>query len=138
MSAVRTATSWSACRAGRRSRSSRTASISRRSSPTSRARGCPSWSDRIFVGNALTWDPRRTFTYARTALDYVPPARKRAFLERLLGYSERVVIGVFNEHESERTTEDEIDAWGFPIGGRSIRANPWKPGMEYRVLWIDA
>ncbi len=98
----------------------------------------PEWSDRIFVGNALTWDPRRTFTYARTALDYVPPARKRAFLDRLLGYSERVVIGVFNEHESERTTEDEIDAWGFPIGGRSIRANPWKPGMEYRVLWIDA
>jgi SAM-dependent methyltransferase len=98
----------------------------------------PAWADRIFVGNALTWDPPRAFTYVRTALDYVPPARKHAFLERLLGYSGRVVVGVFNEHESERTTEDEIDSWGFPIAGRSTRANPWKPGMEYRVLWIDA
>jgi SAM-dependent methyltransferase len=98
----------------------------------------PEWSERIFVGNALTWDPPRAFTYVRTALDYVPPARKRAFLDRLLGYSERVVLGVFNEHESERTTEDELDSWGVPVAGRSIRANPWKPGMEYRVLWIDA
>jgi hypothetical protein len=98
----------------------------------------PEWADRIFVGNALTWDPPRRFTYVRTALDYVPPARKRAFLDRLLGYSERVVLGVFNEHESERTTEDELDSWGVPIAGRSTRANLWKPGMEYRVLWIDA
>ena len=98
----------------------------------------PEWVDRIFVGNALTWDPPRRFTYVRTALDYVPPARKRAFLDRLLGYSERVVLGVFNEHESERTTEDELDAWAVPVAGRSTRANPWKPGMEYRVLWIDA
>jgi hypothetical protein len=98
----------------------------------------PAWSDRIFVGNALTWDPPRAFTYVRTALDYVPPARKRAFLERLVGCSDRVVVGVFNEHDSERTTEDEIDSWGFPIAGRSTRTNPWKPGMEYRVLWIDA
>jgi hypothetical protein len=98
----------------------------------------PAWADRIFVGNALTWDPPRAFTYVRTALDYVPSGRKRAFLERLLGYSERVVIGVFNEHESERGTEDELDSWGVRVAGRSIRANPWKPGMEYRVLWIDA
>ena len=98
----------------------------------------PAWSDRVFVGNALTWEPPRAFTYVRTALDYVPPARKRAFLDRLLGFSERVVIGVFNEHESERTIEDELDAWGVPIAGRSIRANLWKPGMEYRVLWVDA
>ena len=98
----------------------------------------PEWEDRIFVGNALTWDPPRQFTYVRTGLDYVPPARKRAFLDRLLGYSERVVLGVFNEHESERTTEDELDAWAVPVAGRSTRANPWKPGMEYRVLWIDA
>jgi len=98
----------------------------------------PEWRDRIFVGNALDWEPPRSFTYVRTALDYVPPARKRAFLDRLLGYSQRVVIGVFNEHESERTTEDQMGSWGVPIAGRSTRVNPWKPGMEYRVLWIDA
>jgi SAM-dependent methyltransferase len=97
----------------------------------------PEWSDRISVGNAFTWDPPHDFTYVRTALDYVPPLRKHDFLERLLGYAERVVIGVFNEHESERTTEAEIESWGVAIAGRSTRPNPWKPGMEYRVLWID-
>lgn len=97
----------------------------------------PDWADRIFVGNALTWDAPRTFTFARTALDFVPRSRRQQLVERLLGFAERVVIGVFNEHESEQTTEDEIDSWGLPIAGRSVRLNPWKPGMEYRVLWID-
>ena len=58
-------------------------------------------------------------------------------MERLLGFAERVVVGVFNEHESERTTEEEIGSWGMEISGRSARRNPWKPGMEYRVLWVD-
>ncbi len=100
-------------------------------------RRLPDWADRIFVGNALTWDAPSGFTYVRTGLEYVPGTRRRELVERLLGYSERVVIGVFNEHESERTTEDEIDSWGLEIAGRSMRRNPWKPGMEYRVLWID-
>ena len=100
-------------------------------------RRLPEWSERIYVGNAFAWDPPRAFTYVRTALDYVPPARRHELLERLLGYGERVVIGVFNEHESERTTETEIESWGVSIAGRSMRPNPWKPGMQYCVLWID-
>lgn len=97
----------------------------------------PEWADRVFVGNSLTWDAPRTFTYVRTGLDYVPPPRRREQVERLLGIAERVIVGVFNEHESERTTEDELASWGFGIAGRSVRPNRWKPGMEYRVLWID-
>ena len=97
----------------------------------------PGCADRIFVGNALAWAAPHGFTYARTGLDYVPPARRRDLVEHLLGFSERIVVGVFNEHESERTTEDEIASWGLEISGRSRRPNRWKPGMEYRVLWID-
>ena len=100
-------------------------------------RRLPAWEERIFVGNALTWYPPRDFTYVRTGLDYVPEVRRRELVERLLGSCERLVIGNFNEHESERTTEDEIDSWGLAVSGRSVRANPWKPGMEYRVFWID-
>lgn len=98
----------------------------------------PHWADRIFVGNALTWEAPRRFTFVRTGLDYVPGARRRELVERLLGFSERLVVGVFNEHETERTTEDEIETWGLEIAGRSVRPNRWKPGMEYRVFWIDA
>jgi SAM-dependent methyltransferase len=101
-------------------------------------RRLPHWADRIFVGNALTWNMPRRFTYIRTGLDYVPAARRRALCERLLGSCERLVVGVFNEHETERTTESELAAWGWPAAGRSVRANRRKLGMEYRVLWYDA
>ena len=47
-------------------------------------------------------------------------------------------MGVFNEHESERTTEGLVESWGFEVAGRSVRANRRKPGMEYRVLWVDS
>jgi SAM-dependent methyltransferase len=100
-------------------------------------RRLPDWADRVFVGNALAWSSPRSFTYVRTGLDYVPAGRRRELVERLLGIAERVVIGVFNEHESERTTEDELGSWGLGVAGRSTRRNPWKPGIEYRVLWID-
>ncbi|MBA2740760.1 MAG: class I SAM-dependent methyltransferase [Actinobacteria bacterium] len=101
-------------------------------------RRLPHWADRIFVGNALSWEAPRRFTFVRTGLDYVPAARRRELVERLLGCCERLVVGIFNEHETERTTEEEIETWGLEVAGRSARPNRWKPGMEYRVLWIDA
>ena len=44
----------------------------------------PRWRDRIFVGNALLWEPPRRFDYVRTELVYVPPTRRREYVERLL------------------------------------------------------
>jgi SAM-dependent methyltransferase len=98
----------------------------------------PGLSDNIHVGNALTWEAPNRFTYVRTSLDYVPDARRRELAERLLGICERLIVGVFNEHESEGTTDGEIEGWGLATAGRSVRANRWKPGMEYRVAWIDS
>jgi hypothetical protein len=98
----------------------------------------PHWAERIYVGNALTWRAPQRYTYVRTGLEYVPSTRRRELVERLVGSCERLVVGVFNEHESERTTETLLDSWGATIAGRSVRPNRHKPGMEYRVLWIDA
>jgi trans-aconitate methyltransferase len=100
-------------------------------------RRLPRWADRIFTGNALTWEPPRRFEYVRTGLEYVPAHRRRELVERLLGFCDRVIVGVFNEHESERTIEDLLRSWGYRIAGRSERAHRRKPGMEYRVLWLD-
>ena len=47
-------------------------------------RRLPQWADRIFVGNALTWEPPRQFDFARTELVYVPRERRQHLLERLL------------------------------------------------------
>ena len=33
----------------------------------------PRWADRIWVGNARTWEPAMRFTYIRTGLEYAPP-----------------------------------------------------------------
>lgn len=98
----------------------------------------PDWADRVFVGNALTWEAPRRFTYVRTGLEYVPARRRRELAERLLGFSGRLIVGVFNEHETESTTEDLLAGWGLTVAGRSTRPNHKKEGMEYRVLWVDA
>jgi SAM-dependent methyltransferase len=44
----------------------------------------PQWADRIFVGNALTWQPPRQFDFVRTELVYVPADREREYVKRLL------------------------------------------------------
>jgi SAM-dependent methyltransferase len=47
-------------------------------------RRLPQWSDRLFLGNALTWEPPRRFDFVRTELVYVPAGRRRELVERLL------------------------------------------------------
>ena len=94
--------------------------------------------ERIFVGNALDREPGRRFTYVRTGLDYVAQPRRRELVEHLLAHADRLIVGVFNEHVTERTTEEALLAWGFSIDGQTTRRHRGKPGMEYRVLWIDA
>ena len=49
----------------------------------------PQWAERIFVGNALTWEPPRRFDFVRTELVYVPDRLRGALVRRLL---EHVVV----------------------------------------------
>jgi SAM-dependent methyltransferase len=97
----------------------------------------PLWRDRIWVGNALEWEPPGHFTYMRAGLEYVPQHRRAELVAHLLDYCERLILGVFNEHESERTTEQFLLDSGFEPSGRSERPNHGKWGMRYRVLWLN-
>lgn len=101
-------------------------------------RRVPGLTDRLWVGNALDWEPPHRFTYVRTGLEYVPSHRRRELVERLLGWCDRLIIGVFNEERHARPTEGLLRSWGYAIDGRSERANRRKPGIDYRVLWIDS
>jgi diadenosine tetraphosphate (Ap4A) HIT family hydrolase len=101
-------------------------------------RRLPELADRLWVGNALHWEPPHRLTYIRTGLEYVPRPRHRELVERLLGWCERLIIGAFNEEAHARPTEELLRSWGHRIAGRSERAHPRKLGMEHRVLWIDA
>jgi hypothetical protein len=86
-------------------------------------RRLPQWCDRIFVGNALLWEPPMRFDFVRTELVYVPPSQRRAYAERVL---ERFVAPggqlVICSYGSSRPEGDraeplveEIRDWGFPI-----------------------
>ena len=100
-------------------------------------RRLPELEDRLFVGNALDWEPPHRFTYVRTGLEYVPHHRRRELVDRLLGWTDRLIVGVFTEEAHDRPTERLLRDWDHRIAGRSERAHRTKPGMEYRVLWID-
>jgi SAM-dependent methyltransferase len=91
-------------------------------------RRLPQWADRIFLGEALTWDPPRRVDFVRTELVYVPQDRRRELVERLL---ERVVApggrllvcgyGGDPVHEQLRAWGYEPvyeDAWTSASGGR--------------------
>ncbi len=97
----------------------------------------PELADRLWAGNALDWKPPHRITYVRVGLECVPRHRRRELVARLLGWCDRLIIGVFNEEAHARPTEELLGSWGYAIAGRSERANRRKPGMEYRVLWID-
>jgi SAM-dependent methyltransferase len=47
-------------------------------------RRLPHWADRIWLGEALTWEPPRRFDFVRTELVYVPRERRRDLVGRLL------------------------------------------------------
>lgn len=100
-------------------------------------RRLPEWTDRIWVGNAIEWEPPHRFDVVRTGLDYVPAPRRRRLVEHLLSYSRRLVIGVFNEERDTRSLEGELAGWGFAVAGRSERLHP-HPRLAYRAFWIDA
>jgi hypothetical protein len=100
-------------------------------------RRLPHWADRIWVGNAAEWAPPRGFDVVRTGLDYVPPPRRADYVRRLLGFCDRLVIGVFNEERELRAREAEVASWGFRIAGRAEREHP-HPRLAYRAFWLDA
>ena len=100
-------------------------------------RRLPHWADRIWVGNAADWEPPRRFDVIRTGLDDVPPPRRPAYVEHLLGHCGRLVIGIFNEEREQRNREREVEGWGFAIAGRAERDHP-HPHLAYRAFWIDS
>jgi SAM-dependent methyltransferase len=100
-------------------------------------RRLPQWADRIWVGNAADWTLPRRFDAIRTGLDYVPRPRRREFVQRLLSFCDRLIIGVFNEERDERRLESAVGEWGFTIAGRAERPHP-HPQLAYRAFWLNA
>ena len=108
----------------------------------------PLWTDHLFLGNAIDWEPPRCYDFVRTGLEYVPRKRQAELIRRLLKHvvvpGGRLIIGTFNEPKtrgvdpsSEQSTEQVIVSWGFRISGRTERPHFRDPEVMYRVVWID-
>ena len=86
-------------------------------------RRLPHWSDRIFAGNALFWEPPARFDFVRTELVYVPPSRRREYAVRLLARfvapGGRLIICSYGSSRPEGSRAeplvDELDAWGLAV-----------------------
>jgi len=80
----------------------------------------PQWADRIFTGNAFTWEPPRRFDFVRTELVYVPQGRRRTYVQRVLDLflepGGRLIVCGYGSPRSGLAAEpvgDELRALGF-------------------------
>jgi SAM-dependent methyltransferase len=86
-------------------------------------RRLPHWRDRIFVGNALLWEPPRRFDYVRTELVYVPRTLRRRYVERLVARvvapAGRLLVCSYGSSRPEGARGepllDELQAWGLQL-----------------------
>jgi len=102
-------------------------------------RRLPAWVDRIAIGNVLEHVPTRRYDLVATGLDYVPPARRRAAIERLfrefLAPGGRVVLRPERVQRGEPDLAAQAAALGLPVGGVLTREHPTSGALR-RTVWL--
>jgi 2-polyprenyl-3-methyl-5-hydroxy-6-metoxy-1,4-benzoquinol methylase len=107
----------------------------------------PQCAGRLFVGNAIDWEPALRFDFVRTALEYVPRRRQpdliRQLLDRVVAPGGRLIIGTCNEKKIPgeyhgASTAHRLRSWGWDIAGSLERPHWLDERLVYRVFWIDA
>ena len=109
-------------------------------------RRLPHRADRIYVGNAIDWQPPMRFDFVRTGLEYVPLRRQKDLVARLLrdvaAPGGRLIIGTYGEERDETraepSVEEQLARWNFSVSGRTERPNRRDPRLVYRVVWMEA
>ncbi len=105
----------------------------------------PAWADRVYVGNAINWEPPRRFDFIGTELVYVPEHRHRDFVERLLDRvsapgGRLIVCGYGSSRAPTPAAEmvgDTLRSRGFVVAGEAEAAD--LNGVVFtRIAWIDA
>ena len=105
----------------------------------------PQWADRIFTGNALTWEPPRRFDFVRTELVYVPQERRRTFVQRFLDLflepGGRLIVCGYGSPRSGLAADpvgDELRALGFEPEAETDAEAPEGGGPIVRIACLRA
>jgi len=107
----------------------------------------PQWASRLFIGNAIDWEPTTRFDFVRTSLEYVPLSRQsdlvRRLLERAVAPTGKLIVGTCNEKKirgkpHEASTALLLRSEGWNIAGSSERPHWLDERLVYRVFWIEA
>jgi SAM-dependent methyltransferase len=107
----------------------------------------PRWHDRIFLGDALEWEPPRRFDFVRTELVYAPEGRRRELLERLLERAVapggRLIVCGYGSPRSRVPTHPVrriVRSWGYEPELELEREAPEGGGpiVELAVLGLPA
>jgi predicted pyridoxine 5'-phosphate oxidase superfamily flavin-nucleotide-binding protein/SAM-dependent methyltransferase len=98
-------------------------------------RRLPQWADRIFLGDARTWEPPRRFDFVRTELVYVAaddrPRYVARLLDQLLEPGGRLLVCGY----SGDAVQAPLRAWGYePVAGREWRSPRSGRTSELAVL----
>ena len=78
----------------------------------------PQWADRIWVGDALHAEPRRTFDVVHTLLDFVRPAKHRDLIDNVLRFVRpggRLVISQYGLTSARQL----VEPLGYVIAGET-------------------
>jgi SAM-dependent methyltransferase len=99
----------------------------------------PQWADRIYVGNAIDWDPPRRFDVVQIGVDEVPPHRRRELVERILREflvpGGRLVIRAGRRGDTD--PGPQLEALGFRPSGAIEAVHP-RTGDVRRTAYITA
>jgi SAM-dependent methyltransferase len=102
----------------------------------------PQWQDRIFVGNAMDWEPPRRFDLVQIGIDEVSVPRRRELVERVLRTF--VVPGGLLVFRAGRvgdpnyaTPDEQLHELGLRPDGIIERAHP-ETGELRRTAWMRA
>jgi SAM-dependent methyltransferase len=105
----------------------------------------PHWADRIFTGNALTWEPPRRFDFVRTELVYVPGDRRQEYVQRLLDRflepGGRLIVCGYGSPRSALAADpvgDELRALGFVPQEEHDAEAPEGGGPIVRIACVRA
>ena len=104
------------------------------------------WADRIYVGNAMTWEPPRRFDFVRTEIVYVPDGRRREYVARLLetvvAPGGRLIACSYGSSRDPTNRAgpiaDHLRDWGYQVAGEAEAVDPANGMVIARVAWVDA